>query len=230
MQSYWNAHWVSRWGASSEHKSADGRELPITAEGFGQRANLEMAWRTTRWAPIETAGAAVEGGGSSEQPAAVAIEGRMPLRSTVSCSAALLSAPQHEVCAIGFDQTRGHCVTGDSDGLVRVWDVAKCVDAVSTGDQMDKECRLGLHRLHHKGHAVRWTAIHGRRLLAGCGAKDDGSAAGRLVLIDLDDSSTNAGQRNPGVGSSPLDARCGLIGTGVGAGNYTSNPPLPRYL
>ena len=84
--------------------------------------------------------------------------------------------------------------------------------------------------LHHKGHAVRWAAIHGRRLLAGCAAKDDygsaagrlvhGSAAGRLVLVDLDDvsSSTNAGQRIPGVGSSPLDAYCGLIGTGTGAG------------
>lgn len=66
---------------------------------------------------------------------------------------------------------------------------------------------------------MRWAAIHGRRLLAGCGAKGDDSAAGRLVLLDLDDSSTNAGQRNPGVGSSPLDALCGLIGTGTGAGS-----------
>lgn len=130
---------------NSGHKSADGRDLPITAEGFGQRANLEMAWRTTRWAPAETPPTAAGGG---EQQAAAAIEGRMPLRSTVSCSAALLSAPQHEVCAIGFDQKRGHCVTGDSDGLVRVWDVAKCVRAVRAGEQMEKECRLGLHRLY----------------------------------------------------------------------------------
>jgi hypothetical protein len=148
MQNYWKAHWTSRWG-DSEHKGVDGRDLPVTAEAFGQRANLEMAWRITRWSPaVET---------PNTVGVAAAIEVRMPLRSTVACSAALLCAPQHEVRSIGFDQTRGHCVTGDTDGLVRVWDVAKCVHAASTGEQMDKECRLGVHRLHHKG------ALHDQR-------------------------------------------------------------------
>ena len=157
------------------------------------------------------------------------VQGQTMMASTVSCTGALLSAPQHDVSAIGFDAERGHCVTGDTDGTVRIWDIAHCVHAASVGEPMGRECRLGLHRLHHKEHPVRWAAVHGRRLLAGCaeGARrefrdDDTHSPGRLVLVDLDDTSTNPGQRCLGVAASSVDAFCGLIGTGPldqGTGN-----------
>ena len=222
-----------RWGSDSGHRSADGRDLPITAEAFFQRANLELAWRTTRWdtQSAATATAAATDASGLENTGvlfAQAVQGQTMMASTVSCTGALLSAPQHHVSAIGFDAERGHCVTGDTDGTVRIWDIAHCVHAGSVGEPMGRECRLGLHRLHHKGHPVRWAAVHGRRLLAGCAAgrhefRDDAThSPGRLVLVDLDDTSTNPGQRCLGVAASSVDAFCGLIGTGPldqGTGN-----------
>lgn len=147
------------------------------------------------------------------------VEGRTLLASTVSSSGAFLTAPQHTVCSLSFDSERGHCITGDTDGLVRVWDVAQCVYASSIGEPMGRECRLGLHRLHHKSHCIRWVAAHGRRLLAGCAGHGD--APGRLVLVDMDDSSANSGQRNLGAAATAVDTACGFLGTGAldGSGN-----------
>lgn len=169
--------------------------------------------------------AAGGGKGATGAPSELIVEGRTMMASTVSCTGALLSAPQHEVSSVSFDAQRGHCVTGDTDGTVRVWDVAHCVHAASVGAPMGRECRLGLHRLHHKEHPVRWTAVHGRRLLAGCadGIRDDTHSPGRLVLVDLDDSSTNPGQRCLGVAASSVDAFCGFIGTGPLGDGETGN-------
>lgn len=122
-------------------------------------------------------------------------------------------------------------MTGDTDGTVRVWDVAHCVAAASVGEAMGRECRLGLHRLHHKDHPVRWTAVHNRRLLAGCaeGIREDTRSAGRLVLVDLDDSSTNPGQRCQGVAALSIDAFCGFIGTGP-LGDWGASNGIPEQM
>jgi hypothetical protein len=56
--------------------------------------------------------------------------------------------------------------------------------------------------------------LHGRRLLAGCAVAE--AQAGRLVLVDLDETELGASARCKGVASSSLDAHCGFIWTGAG--------------
>ena len=73
-----------------------------------------------------------------------AVEGRTMLRSTVASPCVVLHTPL--VCALGFDSNVGTAITGDTDGLVRLWDVHK---AVRGGDQA--AARLGAVRMHNKG-------------------------------------------------------------------------------
>ena len=225
LQPIWEAHWSARWSGGGGRGWGSGRSGGGMAEAFSYRANLEMAWHTTRW------------GSSSSSDTGGGVVGQTMMLSTVSNSSMVLSVENTAVCAVSYDPTTAHAVTGDTEGLVRLWDVSRCFagggggGGHGGGDPCSREARLGVLRMHNKDHAVRWAAVHGRRLLVSCAAKDTTSIAtgqssqqaGRLVLADLDEARLNASQRCMGVASCSIDAQCGFIGTGDGGSDGTGN-------
>ena len=241
VASLWTTAYLARWGNGS---AALVRSQQSKALAYAHRANVEASWRGTRWACRAVAGGPEAsppspggGGGALERGA----EGLCTQPSTVRTSAVLLQGPDHHISAVGFDSERGSAVTGDTDGLVRVWDVHSSLQGakdqvqtrvhgrrpVGAESGLGRHARLAALRLHKKGHAVRWAAMHGRRLLCGCApasSAEDGMPplqgstvnAGRLVLVDLDDLERlqNHQHLTKGVAAAALDARCGFIGTG----------------
>eukprot|EP00961_Rhodomonas_salina_P199517 2691068-Rhodomonas_salina.1 len=229
----WERHWEKRWGWGKSRKPAEG----VNVRTFSHRANLERAWETIRWgcadgnrggtagrgeaAPESAPSAKSDGrkgrdsaqGTGSGESGSKAVCGRMPRASTVASSGAVITAPDHRVCAVGLDSSRGNAVTGDGDGLVRLWDVAGYVRAPDA-----PKARLGALRVHGKGHAVEWAALHERRLLVSCAPREQQS--GRLVLIDMDASSgaASSSQRTNGVASLGFSVACGFLGTGTAPG------------
>jgi hypothetical protein len=73
-----------------------------------------------------------------------------PRKAKQSSSSSSSSAPSASsaaaVCAVGLDSSRGHAATGDSEGLVRLWDVTR---AVSQGERSAREATLGERLFFH---------------------------------------------------------------------------------
>lgn len=145
----WASHWAQRW---SPRCAAAGGDDGTLAAAFSVRANVEHAWCTAPLSPSATL---------------------------------LAHETSQTVCAVGLDSGGGtggdgvvagarlRAATGDTAGLVRLWDVGwavrdrdRVVGAAAEAPAA-REARLGMLRLHGKGHAVRWVALHGRRLFAG---------------------------------------------------------------
>jgi hypothetical protein len=230
LAAVWETHYIARWGAV-------GRDA-MGASAYLHRANVEAAWRTTRWGGRPSTAPEGEGEAAGDRRM-----GGVTKPSTVRTSAVLFEGPQHNVCALGFDCGRGNAVTGDTDGLVRVWDIEKSLQgarehesdraafgrasaqhgrrAVGAHSGLGRDARLAVLRLHKKGHRVRWVAIHGRRLLCSCASAFTGAdgmlTPGKLVLVDLDDIQrlANNSMLTKGVAAAAVDSGCGFVGTGT---------------
>ena len=248
LESAWRMHYRSRWDGSPAGTTTPALE-------YSHRANVELAWRSTRWVEMH-------------MPQGLCLQ-----PSTVDTSAVLLQAPQHEICAVGFDPERLNAATGDTDGVVRIWDIKQSLRGakehqtannigpndgkmgvprshgkrpVGAESGLGRNARLASLRLHKKGHAVRWIAMHGRRLLCSCasamhssnGSGGDHSGAlapGRLVLVDLDDLERQQSNSmlTKGVAAASVDTSCGFIGTGLqrerGRGGHTMPNGFPVH-
>jgi hypothetical protein len=140
LSAVWEAHYSSRWysrsssGGSSSSSGGDSGDRGAALE-YSHRANIEAAWRSTRWSELDEP----HGGGGGGGGGLCCPQPQQLLPSTVETSSVLLQGPQHQICAISFDHCgRGNAATGDTDGLVRVWDVAQSLrGAKEQGQQND---------------------------------------------------------------------------------------------
>lgn len=225
----WQRQWKSHaqlWDASLASRAIAGEGRQSWRQRYCHRANLDAAWLSTA---VEMT--PVVDSVSSTTTSLTLRPAPRPSAMADRTAVAWLCAPQHAVCSLSFDSDSSSVATGDTTGIVRLWDVRRaCASyrcdqagaarpshgrrAVGSATGVGRDARLAVIRVAGKSAGpVLWTAHSGRRLLAAC-------TNGRVAYYDLDSvggSAGNSGGLSLAAGQTrlgPLEARCGLLGGG----------------